>query len=385
MERLADDQVLVGKLKSNVGRGLERSGGARYIQGLIQALLQQGIVGKERKRQSVLRGCSSIHQLQRLPFVVREPLQDPRLYQATAVGETDLVEIVFDDELGFGLGLLGNCRLMRCSGRVAAWNGLPGSGLRCRGLLRRLLRKRRLRRLRWFRPVLLHQRLRGQDDEEGYRKGEQHISLRAGILLRILKISQTFLPRGGIRGIALLASHSLNYRLWHHGIVSALHEGVATKQTKRRHRTPAQHAETLNRFLGILRASGDVTAGGQQPRRQQPLINSQERDDGSFHLPPPADFCKTVSKARPTSFTTTANSALRMTRFGFITTSIGGALTGRVIRTASRIRRRMRLRSTAPPSARLTVKPMRRPVGGGSTRGEKNTVMLLEKCRFPSR
>src|SRR5882757_6653530 len=88
-------------------------------------------------------------------------------------------------------------------------------------------------------------------------------------------LSQTFLPRGGIRGMALLASHSLNYRLLHYGIVSALHEGVATKQTKRRHRAPAQHAEALNRFLGVLRASRDVTTGGRQPRRQQPLIDSQ--------------------------------------------------------------------------------------------------------------
>jgi hypothetical protein len=46
-----------------------------------------------------------------------------------------------------------------------------------------------------------------------------------------------------------------------------------------------------------------------------------------------------------------------------ITTSAATPATGRDMRTASRKRRFIRLRSTAPPSARPTVNPIRSPCG----------------------
>lgn len=76
-------------------------------------------------------------------------------------------------------------------------------------------------------------------------------------------------------------------------------------------------------------------------------------------------FCSTTTKARLTSFTTAVKSLVSNDFFGLMTTSAEIPCTGRVMRTASRKRRFMRLRCTAPPSARPTVNPTRSPCGGG--------------------
>ena len=74
----------------------------------------------------------------------------------------------------------------------------------------------------------------------------------------------------------------------------------------------------------------------------------------------PASFCSMISNARRTSFTKSAKSTASTDFLGLMTTSALDPAIGRVSRTASRRRRFIRLRCTAPPSARPTVNPMRR-------------------------
>jgi len=93
------------------------------------------------------------------------------------------------------------------------------------------------------------------------------------------------------------------------------------------------------------------------------------------------NFCRILSNARAISSNTVSNSVVRNDRFGLITTSTGSSVIEQRKRTPSRKRRLMRLRSTAPPSARLTVKPILRP--SPDSRRKKKTVMCGKKCRRP--
>jgi len=73
------------------------------------------------------------------------------------------------------------------------------------------------------------------------------------------------------------------------------------------------------------------------------------------------DFWTITSNARLTSLSKSEKAIVRTDFFGLMTTSTAGLGIGRVKRTDSRKRRFIRLRSTAPPRARLTVNPTRIP------------------------
>ena len=98
---------------------------------------------------------------------------------------------------------------------------------------------------------------------------------------------------------------------------------------------------------------------------------------------------------RPLDFAaSSAKSAVSADFLGWITTSTPVPAALRLKRTASRIRRRMRFRSTASPSARGTVNPTRAGPGPqqarlvcwwAASRRRKNTVMCAEKSRRPLR
>jgi hypothetical protein len=93
-----------------------------------------------------------------------------------------------------------------------------------------------------------------------------------------------------------------------------------------------------------------------------------------------------VWNAARTSCASKRKSAFTADFFGLITTSTGAVNKDKLRRAASRTRRRIRLRSTAPPKARLKVKPSRGPpVAAACERFRKNAVILLEKCRLPLR
>jgi hypothetical protein len=95
----------------------------------------------------------------------------------------------------------------------------------------------------------------------------------------------------------------------------------------------------------------------------------------------------TASNARPTSTDKAANSTASTDFLGLITTSTRARSSNSTrLRTASRIRRLIRFRWTAPPNARPTVMPTRGP-GDPSFRSagvsKKNTVKFPENCRLP--
>jgi len=168
-----------------------------------------------------------------------------------------------------------------------------------------------------------------------------------------------------------------------HRIMSAARKRMAAQQSKQRHPTAPQNSVSLHCLDRIFRAGGNVPAGRREQRRDGPLVGLQQLErrefcnvshsysipGRGFRLPELASsedaggrsFCSTTVKARRISSSTAWKSAVTSDFFGFITTSASTFDGGCESRTASRKRRFMRLRSTAPPSARLTVNPTRSP------------------------
>ena len=161
---------------------------------------------------------------------------------------------------------------------------------------------------------------------------------------------------------------------------------MAPQNPHHRHPPTTHRAITLHGLHGILRTSRHITATWRKHGRERPLIPTQQQQHGfacnlhtqsnkplpsttlparpKFHPLPrgsSAIFWRITSNARLTSASSTENSTVRTEFFGLITTSTAGPGDVRLKRTASRNRRFMRFRSTAPPSARPTVKPTRIP------------------------
>ncbi len=86
--------------------------------------------------------------------------------------------------------------------------------------------------------------------------------------------------------------------------------------------------------------------------------------------------------SRSRSAASAANSAPATVLFGCMTMSHPAGISGRWLRTISRIRRRIRLRTTAPPSAFLMLKPKRL---WGNWLARKKTVKWELERRFPAR
>jgi len=186
----------------------------------------------------------------------------------------------------------------------------------------------------------------------------------------------------------------------HDRIVAAARQWMAPQQASHSHESSTEHSKALNRFHGVFRAGGNVATGRRKQGRDRPLVGPQQlqRDEfgelaHTFQVQGrclrasscvlsgldgeaascPASFCSMTTKARRTSFSSTAKSAVSADFLGLMTTSASTVTGGRDSRTASRNRRRMRLRCTAPPKARLTVKPTRTPrtpAASGWARGQ---------------
>ena len=86
--------------------------------------------------------------------------------------------------------------------------------------------------------------------------------------------------------------------------------------------------------------------------------------------------------SRNRSAVSAANSAFATALFGCMTTSHPAGISIRWHRTISRKRRRIRLRTTAPPNSLLMLKPKRL---CGSSLARKNTVKCGLERRFPAR
>src|SRR3954452_4571538 len=63
-----------------------------------------------------------------------------------------------------------------------------------------------------------------------------------------------------------------------HRVHSAVYEWIATQYAPYRHRSAAEDPEPLHRFDRVFRAGWNVTAGGWQHRRDQPLVRAQNVD-----------------------------------------------------------------------------------------------------------
>src|SRR5271165_4311230 len=138
---------------------------------------------------------------------------------------------------------------------------------------------------------------------------------------------------------------------------------MAAQQASNGKQASANYAVTLDGFHRVLRARGHEPAGVRQHRRDKSLIAPQHKLERLLHFcPVPRARCAAKRKARATSSTSTAKGKARTLFRGLNTTSTAPSHAGHESRTASRIRRRMRLRSTDPPNTLPTVNPIRGPV-----------------------
>ena len=170
---------------------------------------------------------------------------------------------------------------------------------------------------------------------------------------------------------------------------------LTTQQTPDRKTCSAQGAVAFHRLDRIFRAGGHETASVGQHRRYPPLVAAQDELDHCLHFrltcfagcPSCASRARWTANCKPraTSCATSANGRSRTDLRGLNTTSTGACGAGHEVRTAARMRRLIRLRSTAPPRTLPTVNPTRNedPELSSDARRKKNTVMLPVNWRRP--
>ena len=156
---------------------------------------------------------------------------------------------------------------------------------------------------------------------------------------------------------------------------------------------------SLHRFDGVLRTRRNEAAGIRQHRRNPPLVTAQRELNHRLHFrsafvvvcPGCASRARWMANCNPraTSLATSAYGIPSTALRGWNTTSTGASTEGHDVRTASRMRRLMRLRSTEPPSILPTVNPTRSkfpatPTSKAGVRRRKNTVMLPVNWRRPA-
>src|ERR1700686_1535712 len=171
-------------------------------------------------------------------------------------------------------------------------------------------------------------------------------------------------PLSGLSAAVFCSNHSI----LHHRIQPTLRERMAPQHTPSPHHSTPQHAIPLYRFHRVLRTRRHVAARRRKHWRNPPFVKSQqpERERLHFYFSLSISFFAITSRARPPSSSPPENSSVSTDFFGLITPSTAPALfsTERRSRTASRNRRLIRFRSTAPPSTRPTVNPTRAPFSG---------------------
>ena len=193
----------------------------------------------------------------------------------------------------------------------------------------------------------------------------------------------------------LIAAVRGRARYRRHWIVARTGKGLTAQQPRNRKACPAQGAVAFHRLQGVFRTGGNEPAGVRQHRRNPPLVTAQGELDGCLHFRFPLAGCPScASRARSTancnpratSCATSANGRPRTDLRGLNITSTGPSCAGHELRTASRMRRLMRLRSTAPPRILPTVNPTRSegsPSSSDAARRKKNTVMFPVNWRRP--
>jgi hypothetical protein len=148
-------------------------------------------------------------------------------------------------------------------------------------------------------------------------------------------------------------------------------KGMAARQAAETHPNTANRTVSLHRFAHIIRTSGIEAARGWQQRRKNQFIRPQHPDHEPLQW----------RNRRSTSLAICGKGASRAFRRGLMTMEHCGFSRSRPERTASRKRRLRRFRTTADPSARGTVKPIRGPgrlSGPSSSRTQKAANRGLE-------
>ena len=146
-------------------------------------------------------------------------------------------------------------------------------------------------------------------------------------------------------------------------IISGPRKGMAAQQASCGQCGPAKHAVALDSFHGVFRAGRHEATGMRKQRRNESLIAPQDKLEGQLH------FCS-ITRARcaanrsprATSSISSAKGKVSTLLRGLKTTSTGPSHACAEDRTASRMRRLIRLRSTDPPSTLPTVSPTRGPL-----------------------
>src|SRR5216684_1727383 len=156
---------------------------------------------------------------------------------------------------------------------------------------------------------------------------------------------------------------------------------MAAKQPLKRQPRPSRHAKTLDRLVRVHRARRLEPAASADEERQIRLVKSQ-RAQREAHAAASRSAAYAVGMRRNNSALNAANSAFATLLFGCMTMSHPAGISRRWQRTISRTRRRMRLRTTAPPSAFLMLNPKRL---CGSWFARRKTVKWEFERRFPAR
>src|SRR6185312_3658741 len=168
---------------------------------------------------------------------------------------------------------------------------------------------------------------------------------------------------------------------------------MAPAQTAQRHPAAAQHPKPRHRLAGVLAAGGRETAGGRQPGRNAALVAAQQQQDGALppvrHAAPPesrAALRASAAASRRTCSVSSAASAVNSASAtlvrGLITIAAPPPNSSEQRLKISRVRRRIRLRTTDPPCLRVTVMP-KRVTPPGAAGGKPNTVKWGELRRIP--
>ena len=158
---------------------------------------------------------------------------------------------------------------------------------------------------------------------------------------------------------------------------------MAARDALHPHPDSARHPIAANRFQRIFRAGGIEAAGRRERRRYEELISAQQGYGAALQRR------KSFSTSRWISANGASNAFLR----GLMTSELCGSNSWRRRRTASRTRRRIRLRTTALPSARGGPATVVSEAAAGSaaaeaaaTSAEAGAVVFNhERLRMPAR
>jgi len=159
---------------------------------------------------------------------------------------------------------------------------------------------------------------------------------------------------------------------------------MAPQQPLRSQPHAAQHPEPLDRLVRVSRTRRLIPAGAPKQHRQIRFVAVQRKQRRTHRVPTgfPFQLYASFPSSRTSSSVSGANAAVATLLFGCITMSHPAGISCRWQRTISRKRRRMRLRTAAPPSAFLMLKPKRLKA---SSFERTNTVKWVLEERFPAR